>query len=191
MIRTKLPDVLAISRIIGVPAIMWLVVGPAADEGAWTARLLAAALTGLAALTDLVDGYLARRWQTTSLLGAFLDTTADKLLVSGLLMALVARDGGIWLWPAIIIVGREILIMSLRGLAAIDGTFIRPTLWGKYKAMLQYFALPAAILGYRPWGLPLDTLLMGLATVATLISGWDYLRDLWPVLVGDRGRRDA
>ena len=189
MTRSSLPDVLAFSRILAVPAIMWLVVGAAAAPDAWQARLFCAVLTGLAALTDLVDGYLARRWQTTSLLGAFLDTTADKLLVSGLLMALVARDGRIWLWPAMIMVGREILIMSLRGLAAIDVTFIRPTLWGKYKAMLQYFALPAAILGYRPLGFPLDTTLMALATLATLLSGWDYLRDLWPVMMGDRGRR--
>lgn len=191
MTRSSLPDFLAFSRILAVPAIMWLMVGPAAAPEAWKARLLCAALAGLAALTDLADGYLARRWQTTSLLGAFLDTTADKLLVSGLLMALVARDGRIWLWPAIIMVGREILIMSLRGLAAIDGTFIRPTVWGKYKAVLQYLALPAAILGYRPWGLPLDNLLMGLATLATLLSGWDYLRDLWPALMGDRRKRPA
>lgn len=191
MTRSSLPDVLAFSRILAVPAIMWLMVGPAAAPEAWQARLVCAALAGLAALTDLADGYLARRWQTTSLLGAFLDTTADKLLVSGLLMALVARDGRIWLWPAIIMVGREILIMSLRGLAAIDGTFIRPTVWGKYKALLQYLALPAAILGYQPWGLPLDTVLMGLATLATLLSGWDYLHDLWPALMGDRRKRAA
>ncbi|MBK7779861.1 MAG: CDP-alcohol phosphatidyltransferase family protein [Ardenticatenia bacterium] len=103
MSTITLPDGLALSRILAVPAIMWLIVGPAQAPDAWGARILAAALAGLAALTDLIDGYLARRWGMTTLLGAFLDTTADKLLVSGLLMALVARDGKVWLWPAIII----------------------------------------------------------------------------------------
>ena len=184
-----LPDGLALSRILAVPAIMWLIAGPAQSKDAWGARILAASLAGLAAITDFVDGYLARRWGITTLLGAFLDTTADKLLVGGLLVALVARDGKVWLWPAIIMIAREILIMSLRGLAAIEGTFIRPSLWGKYKATVQYIALPAAILGWRPAGLPVDTLLMWLATVATLLSGWDYLRDMWPILTGEVGRR--
>src|SRR4051794_31535501 len=84
------------------------------------AYVVAGILFAIAAATDFFDGLLARRWAQTSTLGSFLDTTADKLLVSGALVALVAVDRASP-WIAFLIIGREILIMGLRGAIAADG----------------------------------------------------------------------
>ena len=94
---------------------------------------IAAVLMAAASFTDFLDGYLARRWRITTTLGAFLDTIADKLLVAGVLFALV-EVGRAWAWAAFLIVGREIAISGLRGIAAMDGVLVTPSLWGKAKA---------------------------------------------------------
>ena len=82
-------------------------------------RGLTAALFAFAAATDWVDGYLARRWEVTTKLGSFLDTTADKLLVTGVLIALVAVERASP-WVAIIIIGRELMVLGLRGVIAAE-----------------------------------------------------------------------
>jgi CDP-diacylglycerol---glycerol-3-phosphate 3-phosphatidyltransferase len=159
-------------RVILVPVVMWLVL---ADPFAH-APGLAASLFAVAAATDFLDGYLARRWAATTILGSFLDTTADKLLVSGVLVALVAV-GRASQWVAAIIVGRELLILGLRGVVAADGTVMTPSIWGKLKANVQFVALFLAIL--RP-GSPigpffLDEWVMWAAGVVTILSAVEYL----------------
>ena len=110
---------------------------------------IAAVLFAIAAATDFFDGRLARRWKQTTTLGTFLDTTADKLLVSGVLMALVAV-GRASAWIAFIIIGRELVIMGLRGVvSAADGTVVKPSIWGKLKANVQFLAIFARDLGVR------------------------------------------
>ena len=104
----------------------------------------AAVLFTVAAATDFLDGYLARRWHCTSEFGAFLDTTADKLLVSGALIALVAV-GRASPWAALIIVGREIAILGLKSAAATSGTVVDPNL-GQAKVQLQIVAISLAML---------------------------------------------
>ena len=95
------------------------------DRVSW-ATPAAATLFAIAAITDYFDGRLARRWKQTTTLGNFLDTTADKLLVSGVLVSLVAV-GRCSMWVAFIIIGRELLVMGLRGaVTAGDGTVITP-----------------------------------------------------------------
>jgi CDP-diacylglycerol--glycerol-3-phosphate 3-phosphatidyltransferase len=130
----------------------------------------------IAAASDFVDGYLARRWQQTTLLGAFLDTIADKLLVAGTLFALVEVDRA-WAWAAFAIVGREIAIMGLRGIVALDGTKVPPSLLGKWKATVQFVAIFMAILRTSTdWG-PYhpDEWAMLVAVAITVASGVDYL----------------
>src|SRR5213078_2064173 len=95
-------------------------------SGSYTA---AAAVFFVAAGTDWVDGRLARRWGVTTKLGSFLDTTADKLLVTGVLFALVSVDRASP-WIAGLIICREIVIMGLRGVFAADGTVMKPSPWG-------------------------------------------------------------
>src|SRR5919199_3681258 len=153
---------------------MALVLGARDDGDAGTA--VAAVLFAVAALTDFADGYLARRWRVTTTLGSFLDTTADKLLVSGALIALVDVDRASS-WVAVIIVGRELVIMGLRGLVAAEGVILKPSIWGKLKANVQFVAITLAIL--RPdvdlGPLLLDQWVMWAAGAITLFSAVDYL----------------
>ncbi len=105
-------------RILLVPVVMALILlGP--DRS--TAYTAAAVFFVVAGATDFIDGYLARRWARTTTFGSFLDTTADKLLVSGALIALV-DVGRASPWVAVIIIGRELLILGLRGVVAAEGT---------------------------------------------------------------------
>jgi CDP-diacylglycerol--glycerol-3-phosphate 3-phosphatidyltransferase len=161
-------------RIVLVPVIMALIVADDTDLGAlaW----IAAVLFALAALTDFVDGYLARRWNVTTTLGSFLDTTADKLLVTGVLVALVAVERASP-WIVTIILARELAIMGLRGIVAADGTVMKPSIWGKLKTNVQFFAILIAIV--RPdvvfAGAYLDEWGMVAAALITVGSAVDYI----------------
>lgn len=161
-------------RIVLVPVIMALIVADDTDLG--TLAVLAAVLFALAALTDFIDGYLARRWNVTTTLGSFLDTTADKLLVTGVLVALVAVERASP-WIVTVIVGRELAIMGLRGVIAADGAVMKPSIWGKLKTNVQFFAILLAIL--RPdvliAGAYLDEWAMVAAAVITIGSAIDYI----------------
>jgi CDP-diacylglycerol--glycerol-3-phosphate 3-phosphatidyltransferase len=156
-------------RVVAVPVVMALLL---LGDGAYTA---AAVLFAVAAATDFLDGYLARRWRVTSTLGSFLDTTADKLLVSGVLIALVSV-GRASPWLAAVIVGREIAILGLRGVVAAEGVIIQPSLWGKLKTSVQFAAVLLAILrpGGHLGGLYLDEWAMLAAAAVTVLSGVEY-----------------
>jgi CDP-diacylglycerol---glycerol-3-phosphate 3-phosphatidyltransferase len=160
-------------RAILVPVIMWLVLIGDDTEHAYA---IGGWLFAFAAITDFFDGYLARRWKRVTVLGNFLDTTADKLLVSGVLVALVAV-GRASPWIAFIIVGRELLILGLRGVVAAGGEVMKPSIWGKLKANVQFIAITLAIwrLG-EPFGeLYLDQWAMLVAAFVTIGSGVEYL----------------
>jgi CDP-diacylglycerol--glycerol-3-phosphate 3-phosphatidyltransferase len=156
-------------RIALVPVVMGIVLG--GDE-----KALACALFAVAALTDYLDGYLARRWAVTTTLGSFLDTTADKLLVSGVLVALV-EVGRASAWITVLIVGRELVIMGLRGAVAAGGQVMQPSLLGKTKTTVQFLAIGLAILrlGSPFGGLYLDQWAMLAAAAITIASAVDYI----------------
>lgn len=153
-------------------------------EGNETRQLVGACvLFTIAAVTDFFDGYLARRWNVTSTLGAFLDTTADKLLVTGSLLALVAIDR-VSIWAALIIVMREFVVMALRGLVALGGGTVRPSQWGKIKAFAQFVAIGFAFVrfGDTYGGLYFDEWLMLVAVAITIASAWQYLAGFWGIV---------
>jgi cardiolipin synthase len=160
-------------RVALVPVIMGLILGGPETRYAFA---IGAALFAVAAVTDFFDGFLARRWAQTSAFGAFLDTTADKLLVTGALFALVAVDRAT-AWVAMIIVGRELLILGLKGAAAIAGTLVMPSFWGKAKANLQFLAITLAIVRQsEPLGpLYLDEYVMIAAAALTVFSAVEYV----------------
>jgi CDP-diacylglycerol--glycerol-3-phosphate 3-phosphatidyltransferase len=165
------------ARIVLTPIVMWLVLSDDGDSGA------AAALFCVAAATDWVDGRLARRWGVTSKLGSFLDTTADKLLVAGVLIALVAVDR-VSPWLAAIIIGRELVLMGLRGVIAAEGTVMAPSGLGKLKTAVQFLAIALAIV--RP-GDPIgghyaDEWVMLAAALITVWSAVDYIVRALPLL---------
>ena len=168
-------------RIILTPVIMGLVL--TGDEDV---EPISAALFFIAAATDWFDGRLARRWNVTSKLGSFLDTTADKLLVSGVLIALLA-EGRASPWIVAIIVGRELVLMGLRGLIASEGEVMAPSMLGKLKTSIQFLAILLAILrpGEEIGGLYIDEWAMLAAAAITVWSAVDYLVRAIPLLTAE------
>lgn len=154
-------------RIIAVPPVMALVI-----SGSFTA---AGIVFLVASSTDWFDGRLARRWNVTTKLGSFLDTTADKLLVTGALVALVAVDRASP-WLSVVIIGREFMLLGLRAVVASTGTHLDPSLLGKWKATAQFAALALAM--FRPdvmiAGAFLDQWALAFAAIVTVWSGVEY-----------------
>ncbi len=165
------PNMLTGARIAAVPVVMVLLFFP----GPW-ASFLGALCFMLAGATDFLDGFLARRHRLVSRLGKFMDPLADKLLVSAALIMLIPL-GRVPAWMAFLIIGRELAVTGLRGLAATEGIFLAPDRWGKAKTLLQMVALTALILHYPYAGVDFHELgmaLLWLALFATLISGMSY-----------------
>jgi CDP-diacylglycerol--glycerol-3-phosphate 3-phosphatidyltransferase len=167
------------ARIVLAPIVMALVLAGKDFE------IAAAALFAFAAATDYWDGRLARRWGVTTTLGSFLDTTADKLLVTGVLIALIGADR-VSPWIAAIIVGRELIILGLRGVVAVDGSVMQPSIWGKLKTTIQFVAILLAILrfGQPIAGEYFDEWVMLVAAGITVMSAVDYLQRFAPALTG-------
>jgi CDP-diacylglycerol--glycerol-3-phosphate 3-phosphatidyltransferase len=183
----SIPNLLAVARLLLTPAAMFLILrSPDSD----TARIAAVVIFVAAALTDYADGYLARRWQITTVLGGFLDLLADKVLVTGALIALV-EIGTTSTWAAFLIIAREIAVMALRSVAALDQSTVPPSAWGKWKAAIQFTAIAFAILKpdivLGPWRL--DQWLMAVAVIVTLISAGDYFAKFRAVLSPQRDSR--
>ena len=167
------------TRILLTPVVMALILLPEGDD----AEVLATVLFCVAAATDYVDGRLARRWNVTSRLGSFLDTTADKLLVSGVLIALLGVDR-VSPWIAALIIGREFVLMGLRGVIASEGDVMAPSMLGKLKTSIQFLAIALAIPrpGDEIGGLYLDEWAMLAAAAITVWSAVDYLVRAAPLL---------
>jgi CDP-diacylglycerol--glycerol-3-phosphate 3-phosphatidyltransferase len=179
----NVPNSLSLLRIALIPCYVVLFYLP----GAWT-NVGAAVVFGFAALTDWLDGYLARRLQQSSKLGAFLDPVADKLLVAVVLILLVQRDPQVWLaLPIAVIIGREITISALREWMAELGARHRVAVShvGKIKTICQMIAIILMTIREPHWGVPLYALgvvALYVATAATLWSMVLYLRAAWPEL---------
>lgn len=155
-------------RVVLAPAVMALVLDHSYTAGAILFVVIAA--------TDWFDGRLARRWGVATRLGAFLDTTADKLLVSTALIALVSIHRASP-WVALVIIGREFAILGLRVAVASGGQDFATSLIGKWKATVQFVAITLAML--RPdaviAGAYLDQWAMVIAALITAWSGIDYM----------------
>ena len=186
----NLPNVLTWLRILAIPLIVvFYEVGRVHPEG-W-GDIAAGLLFGAAAITDTLDGYLARRLGQTTPLGAFLDPVADKLIVAVALVLIVSRDPRlIMVLTAVVVIGREIAISALREWMAELGhrTKVAVSSLGKYKTILQMVGL--SLLLYRhelpgfPW-LPIYRLgqwLTVAAALLTLVSMIIYLRAAWPYI---------
>lgn len=138
---------------------------------------IAAAIFILAASTDGVDGYIARKRKLVTNLGRFLDPIADKLLIAAAVVALVQR-GDLNSWIAMIILTREFAVTGLRLVAAVDGIVISASNLGKIKTITQIVAIAAMLLNNFPISLltdfPFDKYMMLIAVVITIYSGYDY-----------------
>ena len=179
----NLPNLLTVSRILLIPifVLVYIVPGPGT-------YLISALLFGLAAFTDWLDGYLARRLNQTTPFGAFLDPVADKLIVVAALSILIGHHNTLWLTlPGLVIIGREIVISALREwMAEMNRRGVVAVTWfARVKTTVQMIAIVILIANPpildRPWVL-LGYGLLYVAAVMTLISMSLYLRAAWPTL---------
>ena len=179
----NLPNILTLLRIARIPIFIGVYYLP------WEGRYLAsAAIFGIAAGTDWLDGYLARKLDQFTPFGAFLDPVADKLIVaSALIMLLESHANVLFALPTLVIIGREIVISALREWMAELGsrTSVAVSYLGKVKTPLQMIAI-AVLLAIDPVLYPvLDLMGIGLLYVAALLTLWSmliYLKAAWPEL---------
>jgi CDP-diacylglycerol--glycerol-3-phosphate 3-phosphatidyltransferase len=192
-----LPNVLSAGRLLAtIPLVILILINTP------LAYLLGTALFFFSAVTDTIDGRLARHYQLVSRLGVFLDLSADKVFVSGALIALV-QVALVPAWIAIVIVSREFLVAGLRSLAAAEGVVIPAGRWGKQKTFLTLLATGGILLARGlggatafPLGLSsgdfprtfsdyllavADGVLL-LAVIWTILSAVEYLRGAWKLL---------
>ncbi len=178
----NLPNTLSLVRILSIPMLIMLCMW----EWRW-AGLLAAVVFGLASITDLLDGYLARKLGHVTVLGKFLDPVADKLLVSAALIMLIPMDRAP-AWVVYVIIGREIAVTGLRAAAVAteEKVVIDASIWGKIKTGSQITAILGLLIHDTYLGV--NTGLIGAvglwaALVLTIISGYLYFKDYWAVIV--------
>lgn len=173
----SLANQLTLSRIAVIPAILILLVIPY-GWAAWLALILFVA----AGITDLLDGYLARRNGQVSMLGQFLDPIADKLLVAAVILFLVYNGeiAGLTLLPAVIILLREVAVSGLRELLATIQVGLPVSRLAKWKTLVQIVALSFLIVGHHaPDSIPatmIGDIGLWIAGVLTVITAWDYWR---------------
>jgi cardiolipin synthase (CMP-forming) len=177
MAMPTIPMALTYARIAAIPLLVALLLLPGAY---W--RYVACAVYAAAAITDYLDGYLARAWKQQSKLGRIFDPIADKLLVGSTILMLAA-DNRIQGWvtiAALVILCREILVSGLREFLAEIRAILPVSRLAKWKTVVQMTALGFLIVGDAPPTaflqiMLIGEMLLGVAAVFTLVTGWDYL----------------
>ncbi len=176
------PNMLTMLRIATIPLLAVLLTFPGRAAGFWAAVLFA-----LASITDWLDGYLARRMGIVTVFGKFLDPIADKLIVMAALI-MILPFGRVPAWMVLVILGREIIITGLRGIASSEGIVIQASDLGKFKTIFQIVAILGLLLHYDyHWFFGIEHPLLRvnmhnvgmfylwIATLLTVWSGGDYL----------------
>jgi CDP-diacylglycerol--glycerol-3-phosphate 3-phosphatidyltransferase len=169
----NLPNTLSIMRLALIPAVMICLYFPGR-----LGSFLAAVFFAAAAFTDLLDGFLARRYKTVTHVGKFLDPLADKLLVSVTMIMLITL-GRIPAWMVILIIAREMAVTGLRSIAVLEGKVIEASSLGKYKTIFQLVSLICLCLHYQYVSIDFHAVGMAFLWVAlalTLWSGLSYFR---------------
>jgi CDP-diacylglycerol--glycerol-3-phosphate 3-phosphatidyltransferase len=171
-IRSNIPNQITLARIASVPLFMYLVLSETT-----VGTILAIAIFSLAAISDAVDGYLARLLNQTTTFGAFADPIADKLLVAGALIAFV-QLGELAAGPVMVVIAREFLVTGLRIMAIAEGKVIAASPLGKLKT-ISHIGLILAVLATRTFqlgsaGAMAKDGFLYLAIALALISGGEY-----------------
>ena len=175
----SLPNLLTYGRVLAVPVVVMCMFWPEEFWMRWTAL----GIFALAAITDFLDGYLARIWAQQSSLGRMLDPIADKLLVAACLMMLVAdRTIHGWsIWAAIVILSREILVSGLREFLAELRVSVPVSTIAKWKTTGQLVSVGFLIAGQAgetvlPGNVTIGIVLLWIAALLTLYTGYDYFK---------------
>src|ERR1700691_3414006 len=179
----NIPNLLTILRIFFVPLLVAALVQQNVAlhfRGATITNVwLALSIFLVAASTDLLDGYLARRWRQITTIGTLLDPIADELLVSSALIALV-QERAVPAWMVILIVGREFAVSGLRAIAAAEGYTIKASDLGKTKMLSQVAAISCLLLAVRHPALRTPGMvLMWIVVVFAMLSAMSYFRKFW------------
>jgi CDP-diacylglycerol--glycerol-3-phosphate 3-phosphatidyltransferase len=172
--RLNLPNWLTVARVFMIPLFLAALFGGFfADQS--TARLTAALIFIVASATDVLDGYIARRYNMITTFGKFADPLADKLLVSAALIAMVEL-GDISAWIAVLIISREFVITGFRLVAAGRAVVIAAGFWGKLKTIAQMLMIPVVLSNYdyQP-ARAVGAFLIYLSVCLTIISMIDYI----------------
>lgn len=185
----NLPNILTLSRLVMIPVFVLLAYWPPAigvngHDGGLLRHAVLTGLFALAALTDWLDGYLARKLNQTSAFGRFLDPVADKLMVAASLIILVQWHPSVWMaLAAIVIVSREITVSALREWMAELGhrATVAVSYVGKVKTTFQMIAIGTFLFNHEPT-LPLAWALLLISVFLTLWSMMIYLKAAWPSL---------
>jgi len=173
--KLNLANKITFTRIFLVPVFMLILLAKIPYGDYWAALVFA-----VAALTDGLDGYIARKSKQITNLGRFMDPLADKLLVTAALISLVEM-GRLSSWMAIIIVSREFAVTGLRIIAASKGVVIAASNLGKYKTVSQIVAIIAALSSF-----PYFPVFIWIAVILTIISGVDYFYKGRELLLDDQ-----
>ncbi len=188
-IKMNLANKITLSRILATPVFLFFLVpgwfGQFMGLDQW-GRYVAAFVFFVAAITDMVDGNIARNRNMVTELGKFLDPIADKLLVTSALVAFIKTDN-LSVWVVFIIIAREFIVTGFRVIAAGQGVVIAADKWGKIKTVVQTIAIIAILIKNFPISLftdfPLGLVLMYIAVILTVISGVNYIIKNAKVLV--------
>jgi CDP-diacylglycerol--glycerol-3-phosphate 3-phosphatidyltransferase len=177
-IISKLPNILTGFRFLCIPIVIILLYFPGK-----LGSFLAAAFIGLAFITDILDGFFARKYGAVTVLGKFLDPLADKVLVSSVMIMLIPVERIPFLIVILIII-REMTVTGLRSVAVSEGIVIQASYLGKYKTIFQAVAILGLALHYEYLGVDFHSvglIFLWAALVLTLWSGWDYFRQFYKV----------
>ena len=171
-LRSSIPNQITVARLASVPLVMFLILWDSP-----VGRMIGVCLFFLAAVSDAVDGYLARAFQQTSVFGKFADPIADKLLVIGALVCLVQLGELHAAW-VMVIVAREFLVTGLRILAISEGLVIHASMLGKLKTVSHVVLVMAILVGRAfavgSWIKITSDVALGLAVALTVVSGVEY-----------------
>jgi CDP-diacylglycerol--glycerol-3-phosphate 3-phosphatidyltransferase len=146
----NLPNSITMSRIVMIPLLLWILTPHFPWQGNGAQEISASILFIMASITDGLDGYLARSRGQITTMGMLLDPLADKIMVTGALIALVAYNPQVVkVWIAVVIIGREFLISGLRSIASSEGFTIQASDLGKLKTVVQIVSVVSAILAHH------------------------------------------
>ena len=173
-----------------IPLLLWILSPSFPWQGHGTQEVLASILFILASITDGIDGYLARKYGQITTMGMLLDPIADKIMVTGALIALVAYNpGGVTVWSVVVIISREFLISGLRSIASSEGFTIQASDLGKLKTVVQIVCVVSAILAhgwyewhFGWWVVPVEWIAIAatyFTLLVTLVSAIDYFIAFW------------
>lgn len=175
----NLPNYLTLGRILLIPVLVVILAEIRPDEteaGNRMMGLIAAGVFILAGLSDLVDGYYARKYRINSIFGKYFDPLADKLMVLAVMIMLIPLER-IPAWMVVVFLAREIIVTALRGIATGEGMELPADHWGKKKTLLQNIALVALMIHYELWGMDpqkFGWIVLWMALVMAILSGFLY-----------------